>query len=73
MAIFLTKFMKKREAYNTWLYTQDPKDWDIYTKKRNQSKSLFRKADSEYQKQVAREVKTLVIRRSSGFWSFQHP
>ena len=60
------KIDDKRKAYQTWIQTQDPKDWDVYAKKRNLSKSSCRKADCEYQRKIASESKT----KPKMFYSF---
>ena len=51
------KIMKKRDAYQKWLRTQDDEDWNLYAKARNQSKTECRRSDIEYQKSVARDAK----------------
>ena len=51
------KIKKKSSDYHKWLRTQDPDDWNRYAKSRNQSKSACRKADIEYQKQIAKDAK----------------
>ena len=53
----LEKIEEKRAAYQKWLYTQDPKDYDVYARKRNQTKSECRKADVRYEKKVMSESK----------------
>ena len=47
----------KGEAYRKWLQTQEDEDWNLYVKRRNQSKSECRKADREHQKQIAKDSK----------------
>ena len=51
------KVQVKREAYQTWLRSQNPKDYDLYAKARNKAKSECRKGENEYQKKIAREAK----------------
>ena len=51
------KVTEKREAYQTWLRSQDHRDYNLYAKARNKAKSECRKGDVEHQKRIAKEAK----------------
>ena len=52
------KIEDKSKAYQKWLYTQEDDDYNKYAKCRNQSKNECRKADKEYEQNIAKEAKT---------------
>ena len=52
------KTKEKDLKYQKWLSTQDDEDWKAYTRSRNQAKNECRKADKEYQKNIARQAKS---------------
>lgn len=51
------KVKLKKELYQKWLVTQNPKDWDAYARIRNKCKNECRKSDRNYQKSIAKKAK----------------
>ena len=51
------KIDEKAQAYAQWLRSQDDEDWKKYAKYRNQAKNECRKADREYEQNVAKQAK----------------
>ena len=54
----LSKIKMKNRAYNQFLKTKDQQDYQMYAKYRNQSKKACRKAVTDYEKSLSREVKS---------------
>ena len=48
----------KNRAYHRFLKTKDQHDYQMYAKYRNQSKNACRKAVTDYEKSLSREVKS---------------
>ena len=54
----LSKIKMKNRAYHRLLKTKDQYDYQMYAKYRNQSKKACRKAVTDYEKSLSREVKS---------------
>ena len=54
----LSKIKMKNRAYHWLLKTKDQYDYQMYAKYRNQSKKACRKAVTDYEKSLSREVKS---------------
>ena len=52
------KIEEKAQAYSQWLNSQEDNDWNKYARCRNQAKSECRKADVEYEKNIAKQAKS---------------
>ena len=56
--VTLSKIKVKNRVYHLFLKTKDQQDYQMYAKYRNQSKKACRKAVTDYEKSLSREVKT---------------
>ena len=54
----LSKIKMKSRAYHRFLKTKDQQDYQMHAKYRNQSKKACRKAGTDYEKSLSREVKS---------------
>ena len=54
----LTKIKMKNNSYHRYLRTKDKEDYNQYAKHRNQAKAACRKAISDYEKMLSKEVKS---------------
>ena len=54
----LLKIKMRKRTYHRFLKTKDQHDYQMYAKYRNQSKNACRKAVTDYEKSLSREVKS---------------
>ena len=54
----LLKIKMKNRAYYRFLKTKDQHDYQMYVKYRNQSRNACRKAITDYEKSLSRDVKS---------------
>lgn len=53
----LDKIKAKKVSFKKWRYSRDSRDYKVYARARNQVKWVCRKAEWDYEKKLAKEVK----------------